>query len=379
MTRLVCTFAIGTIAISALGGPAAASAGEGSIEPAWFVEVAGDTEWLDVDDLGVVVTARDGVVTAIDPEGRSMWEAQVTAGDESVLAPPAIDGELVAVAVGEQRVLAIDRGSGRVLWKTPLADVAVVDVDQTAAGSDVVAVTRGGTMTLLSGADGAQRWSIALPPEEDRPELRAWHAGSRVVVAWMRGIMHVLAFDVSTGQPAWSMELDHGGTTPAVLEDLVVMAVNTRREHKTRYFSEVRGYDLASGAIRWTSPEVRGVFFPTFVTDATARNIVVADLQGRLTLLRRDSGEIVWRRPTHRRQYENEPLIIGSTVAMTTYGSGLVALATRDGGSVYNASPGRGQVAVTFNDAAAGDGRLYLLGHRLPTGAGEVWMLQPGG
>ena len=215
-----------------------------------------------------------------------------------------------------------------------------------------------------------------LPPDDDTFAQRTWIADGRVVAAWGgASALHVRAFDAGDGRLVWSRDAAKTGTLPAVNSHSLVFAENTEFIGKRRVIARVRSLDVTTGTERW-SHRVRGPFWPHFDTAADDVDVAVVDDKGRVTLLDAATGRVRWRQATKRLQLEVSPRLFGEVVAITTYGTGLAALARADGSSLANSQPGPVQYSVTIEASAAAGDRLYLLVQD-SEGQAQVWALGP--
>ncbi len=378
------TFVVVLVSLVVIGGCATTSARSPSgasserapspraLDRRWVAPGPDQPTGIAADRLGAIAVGRYGDVAAVDLDGRERWTQTYAHSGEQVLTAPAVGGDLAALALSPGRVVAVDRPSGAMRWSAAAHDPYAIDVADD--GGSVAVVGYGGEVELLAGQDGATRWSATLAFGEAAYPSPVEVRKAAIVTGWAdRGGMHVEAFDPATGQVLWQSVAPLFAGTPAVLSSSVVVAENTAIGGKRNVEGRVRRLDLRTGAEMW-SRAVDGPFIPEVRAAVSHGVAIVLDRPGRMTGLDLDDGTVRWRVRTRREQYDAVPRPVGRAVAMLTYGTGLVALALRDGATVANDAPGPVQYRVTFPGSAAVGGRLYLVAGR-SRGAGEIWML----
>jgi outer membrane protein assembly factor BamB len=326
------------------------------------------------DTRGVVAVGRYGPTMALDSRGHVDWERDLAAEGEQTFGPVALNADLAVTPVYPGRVVALERETGETRWSTELQDPADVAVDPR-GGQVVAALSSGGVLAAFDSRDGRARWTAHLPAFDETAQPVGVHVrGNHVVAVWGDNVngCRVQAFDAASGAPQWSFAAPRFLSGPTFTHDAVVLAENLDLVARPVRSRVVR-LDLANGEEVW-SHELHGWFLPALATVAARDVALVVDQGGTITELDVTDGSVRWRRPTKRMQFAASPQIVGRTVAMTTYGTGLVALAAADGRTVPNDEPGPVQLEVTFEGSAAAGDHLYLLAGR-SRGAGEIWML----
>jgi len=374
---MLCRTAVLAIAIGviAMPRPASGSTEPWGIDPEWSSPAPDEARVIAADGSGVIAVGRGGEVQSLDTNGRQQWVDEL--GRVTTIDPVAIDANLVVVPVNDEMFVALDRATGAPRWthRAPRAHEASIGVD-TSAHLIVATITSTGRLEALEGATGAVRWSTVLPPDDDTFAQRSWITDARVVVAWGgASALHIRAFDATDGRLVWSRDSEKSGTLPTVAAHSLVFAENTVFIGKRRVIARLRSLDVATGTERW-SHRVRGPFWPHFDTAADNNDVAVADEMGRVTLLDAATGRVRWHHATKRLQLEVSPRLFGGVVAITTYGTGLAALARVDGSSLANSRPGPVQYSVTIEASASAGDRLYLLVQG-SEGRSQVWALGP--
>ncbi len=383
--------AVAAAVVVGLPNPAWRSAGLGHaadrsaprLDLDWTASTAGDPETLLADEEGAVVIARDGEVTALDRQGDPVWAADVAHDDEIFFHDlPSIGAGLVVVPVDEQRAVVLDRANGTERWRAPHDGVTSTGVGSASDGTPIVAlVDRAGTLLVLDGHSGASRWSAQLPVFNGDQLAHLWIDADRVLVQWTptdRGARFA-AFEALTGRPAWERDLP-AASLPSVVSDAVLFAESTYTGNEPSG-ARAQALDLASGEVRWaTDFPTRSLYATPFESATDGDAFAIVDLHGRVRLYAVEDGAMRWSHATRRKQYEADLRIAGDVVAMSTYGTGLVALSTSTGRPVSTEPVGRVQLGTTIDATAAAGDRLYLLVSEngpVPRG-GEVWSFRAG-
>jgi outer membrane protein assembly factor BamB len=347
-----------------------AEASSPQLDRRWVVPGPRNPQAIAADRDGVVAVGRYGPIVERNAGGHEEWRVRVVNAGEQLLGPLVLSPEVAVTVVTPGRVVAVDRGSGEERWSASITDPLTLAIDPRGAGA-VAVITASGHVEVLDAADGRSRWSAQLPFTQDAGPISV-HARSGSVAAawagWEGG--HLQVFDLASGVEQWSAEAPMYTGTPAVTDDAIVVSENLDGEGRT---ARIARFDLETGAREWIH-ELAGPFLP-FVGVAVGRDLIaVVNVPGVVTGLDAQDGSTRWRRKTGRLQYAADPHLVGPTFAMTTYGTGLVALSSADGATVPNDAPGPVQLEVTFEGSAAVGDRLYLLASR-SRGSGEIWML----
>jgi outer membrane protein assembly factor BamB len=236
------------------------------------VAVLGAVQW----GIGARQRARDGRLDAVsgsvarvDPPLGVAW--QPTTGEVQVLSSGVhVGGASVGVLVaddGSRVVAAIDDGTGRRLWSTPLDGP-----DRVRAGSSFDPLGRAGSCRALPAnaapadvtglaclvTDGVQAWDVSDPPLTLRP---ATHA-------------RLLLLDARTGRLTAERSLP-APRTFAVVGDLLVTVVVDVGGGAT-----LTAQDLHTGATRWTWTSRGPVGVATELGDALLAVFAIGDAVG---------------------------------------------------------------------------------------------------
>ncbi len=238
----------------------------------------------------VAVGSEEGEVIALDARSGSIrWRARVSS---EVLAPPVVTGDLVLVRTADTRLFALDAKDGKRRWlyqrATPSLSVRSPTGVAVSAGIAYAGFS-GGKLVAISLVNGAPRWeaTVAVPRGATELERVADVVGVPVVTerevctAAYQG--RVGCFDLATGNPVWSRELS---SSSGVGLDAGYLYVSDEK-------GAVHALDRANGTSVWKQDRLSlrrlGAPLPL------GREIAVADVEGYVHLLARDTGAFVGR------------------------------------------------------------------------------------
>lgn len=348
------------------------------------------------DDEDALSPAELTEITA-EVQFSKLWSQDAGAGngDKYTHLTPALLGEQLFVADVKGRVMAMDRGSGDVLWSTDLDERISGGVG---AGGDLVLVGgNDGNLYALEAGSGALRWEARVSSEVLAPPLVA---GDRVIVQTMDDNLH--AFAAADGGSLWMYDNEvpiltlRGTSRPLVMADLVVAGFAN---------GKLAGIDLGSGQVRWEyrvgipSGEselermvdidgdlVRGgdtVFVASFqgrmsaVHGATGvsrwdregssyrgfgvgpQNLYIANEADVVEALDRRSSDVVWKQEALRYRRLTAPITLGDHIVVGDFEGYLHVLSYRDGALI-----GRTQVhgsGIRSRMVVSEDQVLYVL------------------
>ena len=234
--------------------------------------------------LAVVVTI-DGKVIAYDAQtGSERWRSPIGA---EVLAPPAVGGDVVVVRSSDHRLFALNARDGSRRWvytrsNPPLALRSHSGV--VIEGAVVLAGFPGGKLGVISLANGGAITELTVAAPRGATELERVADVAGTPVTTRREVCAVsyqgraACFDASNGNALWARDFSSS----------VGMDRDTRFAVITDDRDAVNALDVYSGASVWKQSGLarRGVTRPLLVGD----NVVVADAQGFVHVLARDTG-----------------------------------------------------------------------------------------
>jgi outer membrane protein assembly factor BamB len=320
----------------------------GSVDESFLpkvVTLAGDTVYAGQNGKLYAVDAASGKLRWTSPNGpydgpaSGWWYAPVVSGGIAFVVRnpgPGRPGTLYAVSA---------RGGGQ---KWTLAAKQSLVPPPAAAGS-LVYVSVDGALRALDATTGTQRWQLASSGANAFTSPIV--SGTTVCVADSAGILAGL--DATTGARRWTHTASDGiGAQTWAAQDGVLYACANR---------QVRAYDLASGAVRWSSAvdarldpgnkplTVAGgtVFVPG---DARVQQSAQA-----LTALDAGTGTVRWSFTTGTKAYVEGPAAVAGGTVYLGSERGLYAVDAATGRRKWVAAAGE----TTAWGPAAGNGTVY--------------------
>lgn len=270
--------------------------------------------------LVVVGTAR-GELLAFNLAGKALWKAQLPG---EILAPPAVEGDLVVARSGDGTIYGFDAASGKRRWvyqrSTPTLSVRSHAGVVISRGL-VFAGFPGGRLVAISAANGGAAWDgiVALPKGATELE-RVADVTSFPVVDEVRacGVAfqgRVACFDTTRGSAIWGRDVSsYSG-----------MAADNRNLYITDDKNAVVALDKSNGGSVWKQDKLfgRGVGRPL----ALGRFVIVGDYQGYVHLLSREDGSFAGRIATDGSQIAAAPVALDiSTFLVQTRNGGVFAI-----------------------------------------------------
>jgi outer membrane protein assembly factor BamB len=224
----------------------------------WAAPVVDGGQVLVADTLSHEGSAPTSHLHALDAgTGQVRWKTDLHARQQGFFAePPVVAGGLIYVATASRRLLALDVDSGREVWGE--------------RGFPVVAGVRNGLviaviedrLAALDAGSGVRRWEVPVSGGgEHWPVLE----GETVYVASADG---VIAVDATGGTTRWRVPLDPTIGPPVQIGGRLYVATRNR----------LLALDATSGRALWTSTRWRIVKGPL----ATPDSVVVATADGTL-------------------------------------------------------------------------------------------------
>jgi outer membrane protein assembly factor BamB len=290
----------------------------GSGKQLWRIN-AGErlTGGVGADGKLVAVGSGKGEVLAFDANGIALWKAQVSS---EVLAAPQVVDEVVVVRSVDGRIFGLDAKDGKRKWyyqrSTPALSVRS-PVGISISRGVVYAGFAGGKLVAINLDSGAVRWDATVALPRGTTELERVTDVIGVPVVTEREVCAVAyqgrvgCFDIATGQAVWGREMS--STSGLSLDARYVFVSDDK--------GAVHALDRIGGTSVWKQDKLRlrNLSAPL----ALGREIVVADIQGYVHFLARDTGAFVGRVAT-----DGSP--VGTNPVMLPNGGFLIQ--TRNGG-----------------------------------------------
>jgi outer membrane protein assembly factor BamB len=297
------------------------------VRVAWARLTHGPPSQLAADDHGVIVTGSGGVVTALAAgDAAEQWDVRIDR-DPTPFYEPAADATTVLVSATD-RFVALDRATGLRRWEVPADEALAVALAPTIDGS-VVAVTAtfAGGLVGRDTRDGRPRWSIAPEGVLDAHLAVVARAGAVASVWRTDDGATVQLLDAATGTTRWRKRVDAFASSPAAVDDVLVVA-----DGDGDYHARVRALGVADGTTRW-STSVPASFESDLVpaVDPVAGEIAVIDHLGTLSLLDLRTGALRRRIVTDVPVLGGRPVLTSRLVAVRNEGQELVLVDRRTG------------------------------------------------
>jgi outer membrane protein assembly factor BamB len=270
--------------------------------------------------LVLVGTSKGELIALSAADGKQLWVAQL--GGEILAAPAAAEGMVVA-RTSDGRILGLSTADGTRKW-TYQKSLPVLTV----RGAGGVLVMRGavfagypgGKLVALSLDKGLSGWEANVAVPRGATELERIADVVSAPVADERQVCAVAyqgrlaCFDIRTGNPLWTRDVSSS----------TGLAMDSGYIYVTDDQSVVQAFDTARGASAWKQDKLkhRGVSAPL----ALDRHIAVADFEGVVHLLERDTGAFAARIATDGSGAAVAPLDIGPGFAVQTKKGGVFAL-----------------------------------------------------
>jgi outer membrane protein assembly factor BamB len=272
--------------------------------------------------FGIVVAGTSkGAVIALDgATGRQLWRAQI---NSELLSSPAISENVIVMRSVDGRLHGLDTHTGKLLWSVE-QQVPRLSLRGTAtptvAKEIAISGFDNGKVMAVSLTTGDTIWDTALASPHGRTELdrlvdidsAVRVVGDNVFATGFQGRTAMLALD--SGQLWWSHDMSS-------YRGLSVDADNL-------YVTESDGIVVAmrqrDGAEVWRNDKLkrRGLSAPVVTSTA----IAIADYQGYLHWLDKNTGELVAReRIAKKQRVSNPPAGAGDTVVVLTDAGTLAA------------------------------------------------------
>ena len=235
---------------------------------------------------GSGVSSGTGLPTEFGPEKNLLWKVAVPFGRSS----PVVSGKRVYLTAteGEKLItMALDRSSGKIIWRTELQRPRATPIYKANDGGSPTPVTDGKNvyaffpdLGLVSfDADGKERWRLPLGPFDTFYGMSSspiLSGNTVLLVCDARSKPFIVAADAATGKVRWRMQRSEvrfeGYTSPILYEpkgepaQLVVLGAN-----------RIDSFTIATGERVWW---VRGLAFYPVASPVIEKGMLVATTYG---------------------------------------------------------------------------------------------------
>jgi outer membrane protein assembly factor BamB len=265
------------------------------------------------DPSGAYLPLKGGRLVAVDlSSGAVRWATDLA----TPWAPDVDDGLLVVAA--DELLTALDTRTGRPSWRVPVA--GGFSAAPFIENGWVVAVSRGGDVLMIRGADGYVLWTRSLgAPASARPVATA--TGVYVPL----GDGRVVALDLTTGAPRWERALGGRPGDLLVLDDLLFAGADDKHFYSL---------DTDDGDVRWRQ-RVGGR--PAGAAAVDARRVYYVALDNILWAFDRGNGGRKWHEPLPVRP-SGGPLVVGDMVFVAGVAAEVLAYRADTGASAGKSS-----------------------------------------
>jgi outer membrane protein assembly factor BamB len=300
---------------------------------------------------GIYAAAADGTITRLEGgSGKQAWS--INAG-ERLSGGVGADRNLVVVGSGKGEVLAFDTG-GTALWRAQISS-EVLAAPQVA---DTVVVVRSadGRIFGLNAKDGKRKWYYqrATPALTVRSSAGISIANNVVYAGFAGGKM--VAINLDTGAVRWeaTVALPRGATELERVTDVIGLPVVSQREVcAIAYQGRIGCFEIANGQAIW-SREMSS----TSGLSMDARYVFASDEKGAVHALDRIGGTSLWKQDKLRLRNLSAPLPLGAEIVVADI-QGYVHFLTRESGAFVGRVATDGS-PVSTNPVALPDGAFLI-------------------
>jgi outer membrane protein assembly factor BamB len=267
----------------------------------------------------VVGTSKGAIITLDGASGRELWRAKV---NSELLSAPAIAENIVVFRSVDGRLHGFDAHNGKELWSVEQqvprlslrgTAIPIIAKDVAISGFD------NGKVMAVSLNTGDTLWDTTLASPHGRTELDKLNdidstvrvVGDNVFAAGYQGRTAMLALD--SGQLWWSHDMSsYRG-----------LAVDEQNLFVTQSDGVVIAMRQRDGAEVWRNEKIRrrGLTAPVVLGSA----IAIADYQGYVHYLDKNTGVLVARVRTSKQRISNPPVGANNVVVVLTDGGTLAA------------------------------------------------------
>ena len=237
----------------------------------------------------IVVGSGKGEVLAYGTNGTLLWKAQISS---EVLAAPQVSDDVVVVRSADGRIFGLNAADGKRKWYYQRATPALTvrsPAGISLARNVVYAGFAGGKLVALNLDNGAVRWEATVALPRGTTELERITDVIGLPVVTQREVCAVAyqgrigCFELANGQSVWGRDMS--STSGLSLDARYVFASDDK--------GAVHALDRVGGTSLWKQDKLRlrGLTAPL----PLGQEIVIADVQGYVHFLARDSGAFIGR------------------------------------------------------------------------------------
>jgi outer membrane protein assembly factor BamB len=265
----------------------------------------------------VSVVTRDNEVLVFDG-GREVWRKRVPS---RVVTAPLVAGERVFVVGVDRIVHAFDAVDGRRLWvlQRPGDALTLAQGGVIAAHRNTLLVGQGARLAAVDPLRGTLTWDVAMASPRGTNEVERLadllgpllRVGNRVCARAFQSA--VACADASNGSLLWSR---NAGGVQAV-------GGNAERVFGADASDRITAWKAADGEVQWTSERL--LFRQLSGAVAVGPSVVFGDAEGQVHFLSAATGDLQLRLPTDGSAVVGTPVLLGTTLLVSTRNGGLFA------------------------------------------------------
>ncbi len=299
----------------------------------------------------ILVASNNGSVSAIDKvSGKTLWRTNT---QSNIMSGPGVGEGIVVVGSRHGTIVALDESSGRILWRTAIAGEILA---APSIGNGVVVVKAiNGLVVGLSPKDGTQIWFYqATEPNlvlhtSSSPLL----ADQAVIVGFANG--NLAKLNITSGRPLWeqTIAIPEGAFAIERMVDIDADPLfHNGRLYTATYQGNISSVDWAAGKVNWS----HDISSYTGMV-ATDNAIYISDATGHVWGFNADNGLVNWRQNALEARGLSAPALQHGYIVVGDAEGYLHWLSREDGHFVARQSLG-GQI---FSTPLTENGVLYAL------------------
>lgn len=315
------------------------------------------------DNNGYVNALADGSVQAFDGQGKALWSIKLKQG---LMSGVALDEQSRVAVVSDSKgvIIALDRMTGKVIWKTPL-DTATLS-PALISQNRVITLGNDGKISALSLESGAPIWNF----NTQNPNLSVRGSATpilfnrnTVLVSTADGRIHALNID--NGVPIWSKRfgISKGSSDIEKISDVDATPVlDGNMLYVVSYSGQLVAADMASQQLSFVK-ELASL--KSVGTDAS--QVYATSLDGELVAMDKMTGTVNWQTDNLSYRGLSNAVSIGNYVVVGD-AMGYLHVYDRVSGALVDRKQAKSDVAV-----------LQFINNRLiaqsANGAFSVWQV----
>ena len=315
------------------------------------------------DNNGYVNALADGSVQAFDGQGKVLWRIKLKQG---LMSGVALDEHSRVAVVSDSKgvIIALDRMTGKVIWKTPLDTVTLSPA--LISQNRVITLGNDGKISALSLESGAPIWNF----NTQNPNLSVRGSATpilfnrnAVLVSTADGRIHALNID--NGVPIWSKRfgISKGSSDIEKISDVDATPVlDGNMLYVVSYSGQLVAADMASQQLSFVKALAS---LKSVGTDAS--QVYATSLDGELVAMDKMTGTVNWQTDNLSYRGLSNAVSIGNYVVVGD-AMGYLHVYDRASGALFDRKQAKSDVAV-----------LQFINNRLiaqsANGAFSVWQV----